>query len=72
VDLDNLAQKLDGFLYRRVMGKMTVAEIDASKVWCFRMIRRNNPTFTEEQIQQYYDNLIHIRSYAVDNEGRRI
>jgi hypothetical protein len=72
VNLDRLAQKVDGFLYHRLMQNLSEGERSSAKSWCFQMIKRNNPQFTPEQIQKYYDSLDAVRSYAVDREGRRI
>lgn len=72
MDFDAFARKVDSFLYHRTFRKLTESELKLAETWSLNLIRKNNPTWTEDQVRHYYDSLIKVRSYAVDEWGRRM
>lgn len=72
MDLDSIANKLDRFLYRKLFKKLTPEDLKLAETWSLDLIRKNHPDWDEIQVRRYYDNLLKIRAYAVDEWGRRL
>lgn len=72
MDLDSIASKLDRFLYRKLFKKLTPEDLKLAETWSLDLIRKNHPDWDEIQVRRYYDNLLKIRAYAVDEWGRRL
>ncbi|HSI84373.1 MAG: hypothetical protein ACAI35_05325 [Candidatus Methylacidiphilales bacterium] len=72
MDFSSLSDSINGFLYHREYKKLTPADKKLAQIWTLNFIRRNHPDWSEEQVQQHYKDLIKIRTYAVDEWGRRM
>ena len=71
----NLAEFTDRFnryLYRQSIRKLGPAEISLAREWTINFIRREHPTLTDEQVERFYENLIHVQVHAVDEWTRRM
>lgn len=66
------AERLNLFLYRQNIRKLGPAEIALAREWSLNLIRREHPHLTEEQVERFYDNLIHVQVIAVDEWTRRM
>jgi hypothetical protein len=72
MQVSELRERLNLFLHRQNIRKLTVAERELAREWCLDVIRREHPEFNEEQSERFYDNLINIRVIAVDEWSRRM
>jgi hypothetical protein len=67
-----IAQKINLFLYRQHISKLGPTEIETAREWCMALIRREHPNFTPEEVDRFYENLIHVQFSAVDEWERRM
>lgn len=65
-------ERLNLFLYRQNIRKLGPAEIALAREWSLDLIRREHPHLTEEQVERFYENLIHVQVTAVDEWTRRM
>lgn len=66
------AERVNLFLYRQHIRKLGPGEIETAKEWCLGLIRREHPRLTEEEVQRFYENLLHMQVTAVDEWTRRM
>jgi hypothetical protein len=72
MDLSKVSEKIDRFLYRRSIQKLSKEDLESAKIWSLEMIRANHPRWTEDEVQKYYESLLNVRVYVVDEWGRRL
>lgn len=72
MSLTLFAERLNRLLYRQHIRKLTPAEIELARQWSLNLIRREHPELSEEQVQRFYDNLIHVKFSAVDEWSERM
>ncbi len=72
MQVGELRDRLNQFLHRQNVRKLTPQEREAAKEWCLDVIRREHPDFTPEQMEHFYDNLIRIRIIPVDEWTERM
>jgi hypothetical protein len=72
MDVSDLRERLNQFLHRQNVRKLTPEEREMAKQWCIDVIRREHPKFTDEQVEAYYENLINVRVTAVDEWTQRM
>jgi hypothetical protein len=65
-------ERFNLFLYRQNIRKLGPEEIELARQWSIGLIRKEHPEFTDEQIERFYENLIHVRVTAVDEWTRRM
>ncbi|HUB67021.1 MAG TPA: hypothetical protein VL981_06005 [Candidatus Methylacidiphilales bacterium] len=70
--LSNFAERLNAFLYRQHIRRLGPAEIALAQEWSMAVIRREHPHFSQEQADEFYEKLIQIRAYAVDEWSQRM
>ena len=70
--LTAFTEKFNLFLYRQHIRKLGPEEIALAREWSLNLIRREHPHLTEEQVERFYENLIHVRVSAVDEWTRRM
>jgi len=70
--LSAFAERFNLFLYRQNIRKLGPAEIALAREWSLDLIRREHPKLTEEQVERFYENLIHVEVTAVDEWARRM
>jgi len=70
--LNAFAERFNLFLYRQNIRKLGPEEIALAREWSLNLIRREHPQLTEEQVERFYENLIHIEVSAVDEWTRRM
>ncbi len=68
----DLRERLNQFLHRQNVRKLTPEERELARQWCLDLIRREHPAFTDEQVDTYYENLINVRIIAVDEWTQRM
>lgn len=66
-----LSEKLNAMLYRKDVGKLSRQERRMARDWTLTLIREHNPDWSEERVQQYYQDLIKIRVKTVDQWAER-
>ncbi len=67
-----LRERLNLFLHRKNVRKLTPKERELAREWCMDLIRREHPEFSEEQRERFYENLIHVRVIPVDEWTERM
>lgn len=72
MNVSDLRERLNLFLYRQNVRKLTEAEIALAREWCMDVIHREHPEFTDEEAERFYENLIHVRVIAVDEWTQRM
>ena len=72
MSLADFADRVNAFLYRQHIRRLTVDEIESAQEWSLKLIRRENPDWSEEQIDAFYENLLHVQIIAVDEWTRRM
>ena len=70
--LTAFTEKFNLFLYRQHIRKLSPAEIALAREWSLGLIRKEHPQLTEEQVEKFYENLIHVQVTAVDEWSRRM
>jgi hypothetical protein len=72
MDFQAVANRVEGFLYRKSVQKLTPQDLESAKIWSMNMLRLNHPEWSEAQREKYYNSLLNIRVYVVDEWGRRM
>ncbi len=65
-------ERLNLFHYRRHLRKLGPTDIQTARNWCLSVIRREHPKWTDEEVERFYDSLIHVELVAVDEWTRRM
>lgn len=71
MDILGIAEKINGFLYRKETQTLTEEDMDTAREWSLQTIRRHYPRWSEEQCVRYYHSMINIRLIAVDQWSKR-
>jgi hypothetical protein len=72
LNLRALSEKLDAFLFRRETRSLTEQDLQMAEEWALTVIRQHHPDWEEERVRRYYDGLLRVRVYVVDEWGRRM
>jgi hypothetical protein len=72
MNISDLADRFNQFLYRQSIRKLTDAERQLARDWSMAFIRREHPDLSDEQAERFYENLIHVRITAVDEWTERM
>lgn len=72
MSLSHLAERLNEVLYRNYIRKLGPAEMELAEQWSKSIIRREYPHLTEEQRENFYDNLVRLNVTVVDEWTRRM
>jgi hypothetical protein len=72
MDLSDFTARFNHFLYRQSIRKLGKEEVQLARDWSIALIRREHPTLTDEQVERFYENLIHVQVVAVDEWTRRM
>ncbi len=72
MNLADFTSRFNHFLYRQNIRKLTEAEIQLAREWSVAFIRREHPALTDEQVERFYENLIHVRVSVVDEWTERM
>jgi hypothetical protein len=72
MSLSDFAQRFNLFLYRQSIRKLGEADIQLAREWTLNFIRREHPELTDEQVDRFYENLLHLEVSAVDEWSRRM
>jgi len=72
MNVSDLRGRLNLFLHRQTVRRLTEAEIALARDWCMDLIHREHPELTAEQAERFYENLIHVRVIAVDEWTQRM
>ncbi len=72
MNVSDLRGRLNLFLHRQTVRRLTEAEIALAREWCMDVIRREHPELTGEQAERFYENLLHVRVIAVDEWTQRM
>ena len=65
-------ERFNLFLYRQHMRDLGPSEVELAREWCLSLIRREHPHLSPEQVDRFYENLIHVQLHAVDEWTRRM
>jgi hypothetical protein len=66
-----LRERLNQFLHRQNVRKLTPEERELARQWCMDVIHREHPIFTDEEAETFYENLINVRVSTVDEWTQR-
>jgi hypothetical protein len=72
VHFSDFTDRFNHFLYRQSIRKLGEAEIQVAREWSIAFIRREHPGLSDEQVERFYENLLHVRVNAVDEWTRRM
>jgi hypothetical protein len=72
MQVSEFRERLNQFLHRQDIRKLTDAERSLARDWCLDIIRREHPEMNEEQVEFFYENLINVRVITVDEWSRRM
>ena len=70
--LSDFAVRFNAFLYRQNIRRLSPEEIALAREWSMELIRREHPHLSSDEAEEFYENLIHVKIYAVDEWLRRI
>ncbi|MCE0497242.1 MAG: hypothetical protein LV481_04765 [Methylacidiphilales bacterium] len=70
--LSDFAVRFNTFLYRQHIRRLSPEEIELAREWSMTLIRREHPHLSTEEVERFYENLIHVRISAVDEWLRRM
>ncbi len=65
-------ERFNHFHYRQSIRKLGEADIHLAREWSINLIRKEHPDLTPEQVERFYENLIHVQVTAVDEWTRRM
>lgn len=65
MDFRRIAERVNRLLYRREVARLTPAEKAMADAWTLRLIRERHPGWTQQQIRDYFENLIHLKVRVV-------
>jgi hypothetical protein len=71
VDFLELPERVNKFLYKKDVRRLTRADRELAKRWTLQLIRDSHPRWTDEQVEADYDRLLAFRVEAVDEWSRR-
>jgi len=72
MQVSDLRARLNQFLHRQNVRKLTPQEREMARQWCLDFIRREHPEFDDDETDRFYENLINVRVIAVDEWTRRM
>jgi hypothetical protein len=72
MQVSEFRERLNHFLHRQDIRKLTDAERSLAREWCMDLIRREHPEMNDEQAEHFYENLINVRVITVDEWSRRM
>jgi hypothetical protein len=72
MNVSDFRERMNLFLHRQTIRKLTESEIALAREWCMEVINREHPELSAEQAEKFYENLIHIRVTAVDEWTQRM
>jgi hypothetical protein len=72
MNLAEISGRLNRFLYRQHIRRLGPADIQLARDWSMALIRREHPHLTPEQMERFYENLLHLQVTAVDEWSRRM
>jgi len=65
VGLFEFSDRVNRFLHRKEVGKLTRAERRMANAWTLRMIRERHPGWSDRQVRDYFQNLIYVKVRVV-------
>jgi len=71
VNFLDLPERINSFLYKKDVGRLTQADRESAKRWTMRLIRDSHPRWTEAQVEADYEKLLAVRIETVDQWSRR-
>jgi hypothetical protein len=72
MSFSEFTERFNRFLYRQSIRKLSEAEINLARDWSINLIRKEHPHLTPEQVERFYENLIHVQVSAIDEWTRRM
>jgi hypothetical protein len=72
MSLSDFADRFNHFLYRQSIRRLGESEISLAREWTLSVIRREHPALDDEQVNRFYENLLHVQVSAVDEWSRRL
>ena len=63
--LFEFSERVNRYLHRKEVGKLTRDERRMANAWTLRLIRERHPGWSDKQVRDYFQNLIHIKVRAV-------
>jgi hypothetical protein len=72
MQVSELRERLNQFLHRQNIRKLTPEERSLAREWCLDLIHREHPELNDEQAELFYENLINVRIITVDEWSRRM
>jgi hypothetical protein len=72
MNLSEFSERFNHYLYRQSIRRLGAEEITVAREWSLAFIRREHPHFTNQQVERFYENLIHVQVNAVDEWSRRM
>ena len=72
MQVSEIRERLNQFLHRQDIRKLTPAERSLARQWCMDLIHREHPELSSEQAERFYENLINVRVITVDEWSRRM
>ena len=70
--VSDVGRRINLFLYRQAIKKLSPTDVAVAKEWCVTLIRREHPQFTDEEVERFYENLIAVKFTAVDQWTQRM
>lgn len=67
----DLPERINTFLYKKDVKRLSRADRDLAKRWTMQLIRDSHPHWSEAQIEADYDRLLAVRIETVDQWSRR-
>lgn len=72
MQVSEIRERLNQFLHRQNIRKLTAEERAMAREWCLDVIRREHPELDEDERELFYENLVRVRLVAVDEWSQRM
>lgn len=72
MQVSEIRERLNQFLHRQNIRKLTAEERAMAREWCLDVIRREHPELDEDERELFYENLVQVRLVAVDEWSQRM
>jgi hypothetical protein len=71
VNFLDLPDRINRLLYQKDLVRLTRRDMLSAKDWTKRLIRDSHPNWTDQQVDEDYERLSHIKVVAVDQWEKR-
>ena len=71
VNFLDLPERINSFLYKKDVRRLTKADRELAKRWTMQLIRDSHPQWTDAQVEADYEKLLAFKVETVDQWSRR-